>query len=187
VESLGRAEQLLLEDLLLDVDRRHRLLVERRGPWVRALLDALRPGEHEALARARHRQVKQPAHLGLVGLASVRAGVRPLQELPRHRVRLGARRTRHLRGGQAEHEDVVELESPRSAHAHDLDRRRGRRAGGLLLAQPGLRHGREVAREVARGRVRLAPHVGRGELGQLRDVAQSLSGVRVRGEHLLAA
>ena len=60
-------------------------------------------------------------------------------------------------------------------------------AGGLLLAQPRLGDRGEVAREVARRGVRLAAHVGRGQLGELRDVAQPLDRVRVGGEHLLAA
>jgi hypothetical protein len=82
---------------------------------------------------------------------------------------------------------VVELEAAGGAHAQHLHGGRRGGAGGLLLAQTRLRHRGEVAGEVARGGVRLATHVGRGQLGELRDVTKPLDRVRVRGEHLLAA
>jgi hypothetical protein len=82
---------------------------------------------------------------------------------------------------------VVELESLGRVHRHHRHRLRRRPVDGLLLAQAGLRDGCEVAGEVASGRLRLAAHVGGGQLRQLGDVAQPLDGVGVSCEHLLAA
>ncbi len=187
VETLGRPEELLLELLLLDGEHRERLLVVGRGPRRDAGLGTLGPGEHEALAGARHRHVQQPAHLRLVLLASAPGGEALLQELVGHAVGRRAERSRHARGRQAQHEDVVELEALGRVHRHHLDRRSGRDADRLVLAQARFRDGGEVTREVARGRLWLAAHVGGGQLRQLGDVPQPLDGVGLGGEHLLAA
>ena len=62
---------------------------------------------------------------------------------------------------------------------------RGRR--GVLVAQLGLRDGRDVAREVARRRVRRAARVGARELAEAREVHEPLDDVGLRAEDLLAA
>ena len=150
-------------------------------------LAGLGPGQHQALARARHGHVQQAAHLGLVGAAVAGRGQPLSQQLVGHARRRGPVRARHARGGKPEHEDVVELEPLGGVHRHHLHGGRRRRADRLLLAQARLRDRGQVAGEVARRGLRLAAHVGGGQLGQLGDVAQPLDGVGVGGEHLLAA
>ncbi len=179
------------------VERGARLLVEGRGAWAgqqrpaaaRAVVHrrALRPGQHQALARARHRDVQQPAHLGVVGLAVAALRQPLLEQLVGHAVGGAAPGAGHARRRQPEHEDVVELQALGRVHRHHAHRRRGTGGGRLLLAQAGLRDRGQVARELARGRLRLAAHVGGRQLGQLGDVAQPLDGVGMGGEDLLAA
>ena len=72
-------------------------------------------------------------------------------------------------------------------HRHHLDGRRQVLGRRLLLAQPGLSHGRHVAHEIAWRGVGLAAHVRAGKLAELRDVHEPLHRVGLRGEHLLAA
>ena len=85
-------------------ERRARLLGERRRVLRRAALGVRGVGEHEALARARHRDVQQAPHLGDVLLARVAAGA-SAGSLGEHAVgdRLDARRrgAGHPRGLQA--------------------------------------------------------------------------------------
>ena len=82
---------------------------------------------------------------------------------------------------------MIELEPLGGVHGHHLHGRCPHHAHGLLFAQSRFGHGGEVAGEVACGGLRLTAHVGAGQLGQLGDVAQSLDGVRLGCEHLLAA
>ena len=115
VQALGRTEELLVEDLLLGVDRAAGLLVERRRTRRGAHGGALRPGEHEGATCPGDRHVQRPAHLGLVlhvprGSGSDSFSSSSGTSWPRARQAPGVRR------GQAGHEDVVELESLGGVH-----------------------------------------------------------------------
>ena len=149
VEPLRRAEQLLLVDLLLGAERRARLLEEARGRRAALAVPVLGPGEHQPPPRARHGHVQEPPHLGLVGAAVVR-GQLLLEQRVGHRRAGAAARPGHPGRAEPEHEDVVELEALGGVHRHHLHRVRQPRRRRLLLAQPGLRHGGQVAGEVAR-------------------------------------
>ncbi len=169
LQRLGGPEQLLLARLPLAADRRPRLLGERRRLLRRAAVGALRVGEHEPPARARHRDVQQPPHLGGVrrarerrdGLLEQRVGDR-LERLPP--------RAGHPRAHQAEHVDVVELVALGVVHRHHphaarrarrrppppraARRRRRRRSSGRTRARwPAARGARRRrrARRSARG------------------------------------
>ena len=124
VEPLGRPEQLLLELLLLEprAPRAPPRRTARAAAWRRAGA-ASRPRQHEALARARHRHVQQPAHLRLVRLARRSpAGRRSLSSSSGTPSAGAPERSRHARRRQAQHEDVVELEALGRVHRHHLHR-----------------------------------------------------------------
>ena len=187
LQRLGRAEQLLLARLPLAADRRARLLGERRRLLQRAALGALRVGEHEPPPRARHRDVQQPPHLGDVGGLACPAGTRLLDQRVGDRLERAPARAGHARGHQAEHVDVVELAALGRVHRHHLHAARALAGRRLLLAQPGLGDRGDRARELARGGLRRAAHVGGGELGEAGEVAQPLDDLGRGGEQQLAA
>ena len=169
-------------------ERRARLLGERRRRLRRAAVGALGVGEHERLARARHRDVQQPAHLGDVRRAGVGRGSSAAR---RDRLAAAPARARHPRGLQPADEDVVELQArgPRASSA---------RAPGpvpaappasrLVVAQPGVGHGGERS-----GRTRAAWPAARGARSRrrarpgARQLDEPLDDVGLRGEQLLAA
>ena len=165
VQRLVGAEQLLLALLPLGAERGARLLGERRRRLQRARVGARRVGEHEPAARARHRDVQQPAHLGDVRVA-----------------RVGRQRLVQQRVG--DRLDRAAAARPASATTAARARRRGRtrspcapashrhaprdravaapaasRARPVLVAQPGLGDRGDRARELARRRLRRAAHV----------------------------
>ena len=173
LQRLGRAEELLLARLPLARDRRPRLLGERRRLLGRAAVGPLGVGEHEPPPRARHRHVQQPPHLGGVRRARQRRdGL--LDQRVRDRLERLPPRAGHARAHQPEHVDVVELVPLGVVHRHHAHAARGLAVAGLLLAQPGVGDGRDRAGELARGGLRRAAHVGGGELGEARQVAQPL-------------
>ena len=109
VKRLGGPEQLLVARLPLAADRQARLLHGGRGHPLGAARGAGREGEHEAVARARHRRVEEPARA---------LGHAQLRQLRVHQLggdRLAAGGARHhaaaARGMQAEHEDMVERQA----------------------------------------------------------------------------
>ena len=172
--------------LLVQPELRAGLLVEGRRPRRHSRRARLGPGQHQVLARAGHGHVHETAHRGLVGFPVVRRRQGLLEELVGYAVGALPEGARHAPGGEAEHEHVVELEALGRLHVHELHRRGRRLPGDLLLRQARFGHRGEVAAEFARGRLRLAAHIGGGQLGQLGDVAQPLHGVGLGGEHLLS-
>ncbi len=186
LQRLRGPEQLLLALLPLAAAGDPRLLGERRRVLHRAAVGALRVGEHQPRARARHRDVQQPPHR----LAVRRLGVgreRLLEQRVRDRLERALARAGHARGHQPEHVDVLELQPLGGVHGHHLHADGAVARRRLLLAQPGVGDGRDRARELARGRLRGAAHVGRGELGELGEVAQPLDDLGRGGEQQLAA
>ena len=69
---------------------------------------------------------------------------------------------------------MVELVALGVVHRHHAHAAGGLVARRLLLAQPGVGHGRDRAGELARGGLRRAAHVRGGELGEAGEVAQPL-------------
>ncbi len=184
VQSLGRAEQLLLAHLFLSAHRGARVGQQWRRPG-RGAVARFGPGQHDASSRARDGHVQAPARavprVAWLGQAF-------LEQLGGHAVGgRGGIAAVQPRCREADHEHVVELPALGGLDRQDLDRRPRVRDGRLVLRQPGVRYGLEVAGELARGGAGLAAHVSRGQLGQHGHVAQPLDGVGLRGEHLLAA
>ena len=122
VEALGRAEQLLLEHLLLDAHRRARLLVEGRGraAWRRA--DRSRP--RRATSPLRARVIATCSRRRISASCSARGRPRPAASPSASSSGTSSARARrgagHARCGQPEHEHVVELEPLGGVHGHDL-------------------------------------------------------------------
>ena len=173
LQRLGRAEQLLLARLPLAADRGARLLRERRRLLRRAAVRALRVGEHEPRPRARHRDVREPPHLGGVrGPRRPRDGL--LEQRVRDRLEVLPPRTRHPGAHQPEHVDVLELVALGVVHRHHAHAARPLGAGRLFLSQAGVGDGRDRARELARGGLRRAAGVVGRELGEAGQVAQPL-------------
>ena len=182
VQRLLGPEELLLDRLPLRAERLARLLGERRRRPGRVVVGALGVGDRQRPARARHREVRQPAHVGDVRLRR------------RRRVdagrRLRAAHARHARGLHPAEDDVVRLQGRGPRHRQHAHRGPGPGPAGrarLVVAQPRVGHRRRVARELARRGLRRAPHVGGGHLGQARQHHEPLDDVGLRGEQLLAA
>ena len=191
VQRLVGAEELLLEVLPLRAQRRARLLGKRRRMLRRAALGVRRVGQHQPLAGAGHPDVEHAPHLRDVLLAGVRSAgaVRPLQQLRGDRLDQHPPRPRHPRGLQPADEDVVELQPLGGVHRQHGDRVVARWRAVLVLgvADPArLGHRRQPARELARRRLRRAPHVGRGQLADVRQRHQPFNNISLRGEDLRA-
>ncbi len=190
VHGFRGAEELLVAVLPCAVQRGASVLDEGRGRLGGAALGVLREGQHHALAPAGHGHVQQAAHPRLVGGAVVGGQVRG-QQLVGDRLDGGVAGAGHPRGVQPEDEHVIELERGRGVHRRQAHPARAgarlRRGAGLLLAQPGVADGGQVAGELARRGLGGAAHVGGGQLGQAGEVDQALHDVGVRGEQLLAA
>ena len=80
---------------------------------------------------------------------------------------------------------MVELEPLGRLHRHHVHAVRA--LPGVLLAQPRLGDGGDRAREVAAGGLRRAAHVGRGQLGEAREVLEALDDLGRGREQQLAA
>ena len=96
---------------------------------------------------------------------------------------------RHAGGVQAADEDVAEGRPAGGVHGQHRDRARVDPVLGLVLVvlQPGLGHRGDVAGEVARGRLRRAADVRRGEVPEPGQRLQALDDVGLRGEEPLPA
>ena len=143
----------------------------------RAALRVRRVGQHEPVARAGHRDVQHAAHLGDVLLAGVRRAAPTRPATPSG---IGSTSTPprpgHPRRLQAADEDVVELQPLGGVHRQDGDGVVARRRAVLVLgvADPArLGHRGQPARELARRRLRRAPHVGRGQLADRRAATRA--------------
>ena len=101
--------------------------------------------------------MQEAPHLRLVHRPGILAG-RPglLQELHGHVVGTRPPSAGHAHRPEPQDEDVVELLPLHRVHRHHPHGARGLGRGDLVLGQPGLGDGRQVAREVARGGTRLA-------------------------------
>ena len=161
LQRLRRAEQLLLARLPLAADRRPRLLGERRRRLARAALRALRVGEHEPRARARHRDVEQPPHLGDVHGLGVRRQ-RLLEQRVGDRLERALARARHARRHQARARRRGRTRGPWPRASSSPARARGRSPGTASSSRrPGLGHRGDRAGELPRGGLRRAAHVAR--------------------------
>jgi hypothetical protein len=143
------------------------------------------PREHEPLARTRHRDVQQAAHLGHVGL-----GARPwklfLQEHVRHQL-VGPAAPRHAALLDPEHVHTIELEPLGAVHRHHLHGVRVPVHDRVLLAQAGGRHRTHVFGEVTGGAAGAVTHPRGSQVGELGDVHEPLERFGAGVEQVLLA
>ncbi len=146
LQRLGGPEQLLLARLPCAADRLARLLGERRRVLRGAAVGLLRVGEHEPLARARHRDVQQPPHP--VGVRRLGVGrERLLEQRVRDRLQRPLARAGHPRRPSARARTRGRTAAPwRRASSSPAPRAGGRRPRPPPRAAPRRRPRRSSGR-----------------------------------------